>query len=254
MIRRMFSGRWWIATVLILAAAAGMVRLGIWQLDRLKERRGSNARIQIEVSLAPLNLNSHLEPAGLTGMEYRPAVVSGEYLFSDQLVLRNRSWQGQPGGDLLTPLRINGTQELVLIDRGWIPLTDVMNGQFDQFDEPGQVTVQGVLRLSQEIYSAGMAADPTNTPGQKPLTAVNLVNLSRIRQQVSGKLLPIFIQENPSAGWTRLPDRDPVPPDLTDGPHLSYAIQWFSFATIALVGYPLYVKRQINTRGKGEQV
>lgn len=252
MIRRMFSGRWVIATLLILAAAAGMVRLGIWQLDRLKQRKSSNALIQAELSLPPLALNNNPNPAGFAGMEYRTAVVSGEYNFSEQVVLRNRSFQGQPGGDLLTPLSITGTQEAVLVDRGWIPLTDVMSGQVSQYNGPGVVTVQGILRFSQEVYPLGMVVDPTPGPGKDRLAMLNLVNLSRIDQQVSEKLLPVFIQENPSADWTRLPDRDPDQPDLSDGPHLSYAIQWFSFATIALVGYSLYVKSHIN-RGKGEQ-
>ncbi len=248
-IRHMVTGKRVIATVLVLVAAVVMVRLGFWQIDRLHQRIRSNAQIQAEISQPALNLNSPVNPSNLLEMEYRPVVVRGVYNFAEQVLLRNRSYQGQPGGELLTPLQIEGTSLAVVVDRGWIPLQDAMSGKFSAFDEPGTVTVQGSLQLTQEDYPLGMVVDPILAPGKGRLAALNLVNLDRIDAQVSEKLLPVYIQENPSQSWTQMPYRLPSAPDLSNGPHLSYAIQWFSFAAIALIGYPILVRRQLLVRG-----
>ena len=75
-----------------------------------------------------------------------------------------------------------------------------------------------------------------------------MVNVDRIQQQVSLKLLPVYIQESPDPAWTGMPYRSVSMPDLSDGPHMSYAIQWFIFASVLGVGYPIFVRR--STRKK----
>lgn len=237
--------KWVGITLLVLLLAGGMVRLGFWQLDRLRQRQELNAATRAQLAMSPVDLNVVPDLPGLDGMEYRPVIARGVYNFSEQVVLRNKSWQGQPGGHLLTPLIISGTQEAVIVDRGWVPLTDIMSGNLSQYDEPGEVTVQGAIRLSQTDYPVGSAVDPTVAPGGGPLRALNLVNLGRLERQVAEPLLPVFIQQQPDSQWTRLPDRVPAAPDLSDGPHLSYAIQWFSFTAILLAGYPLLLKKQL---------
>jgi surfeit locus 1 family protein len=243
--RRWLSFKWIGISLLVLVLAGVMVRLGFWQLDRLKQRRESNAITRAQMAMSPVDLNTTPDPPGLDGMEYRPAMVRGVYNFSEQVVLRNRSWQGQPGGHLLTPLIIEGTKEAVIVDRGWIPLADVLSGDLSKYDEPGVVEVRGAIRLSQTDYPIGSAVDPTIAPGGSPLRWLNLVNLDRLNRQVSERLLPVFIQQQPDSQWTRLPDRVPAEPDLSDGPHLSYAIQWFSFTAILLVGYPVLLRKQL---------
>jgi surfeit locus 1 family protein len=251
--KRLLSFRWIAITLGVVALAAVMVRLGFWQLDRLSQRRQLNGFVESQIAMAPINLNVSPDLPGLDGMDYRPVVVSGEYKFAEQVVLRNKSYQGMPGGHLLTPLRITGTQEAVIVDRGWISLTDLNAGHLERFDEPGMVVVKGAISLSQEDYPTGGTVDPTMAPDGSRLTALNLVNLTRLSPQVSEQLLPIYIQEEPSKDWTRQPYRVAAAPDLSDGPHLSYAVQWFSFAAIVLVGYPILVKRQLAQRGLKEK-
>jgi surfeit locus 1 family protein len=79
-------------------------------------------------------------------------------------------------------------------------------------------------------------------PDGAPLPAWNLVNVERIAQQVSPPLLPIYVQQAPDPSWTRLPIRSQPTLDLSEGSHMGYAIQWFVFAAVLLLGYPRFVR------------
>jgi surfeit locus 1 family protein len=108
--------------------------------------------------------------------------------------------------------------------------------------------VKGIIRRSQTQPTFLGAVDPTLAPGQTRLDVWDMVNVARIQQQVNLELLPIYIQEAPDPSWTGLPYRSVSMPDLSDGPHLSYAIQWFLFATMAGAGYPFLVRRSLKKK------
>jgi len=131
-----------------------------------------------------------------------------------------------------------------LVDRGWIPAQDFESGDWSKFDEPGMVTVRGVIRDSQSKADMGLRSDPTLAPGQTGLKAWNFVNVSRITQQVSMPLLPVYIQEAPDPSWTGQPVRTQPQLALSEGPHLGYAIQWFAFALLLAGGYPFFILHQ----------
>jgi surfeit locus 1 family protein len=88
--------------------------------------------------------------------------------------------------------------------------------------------------------------DPPLAPGQTRLDAWNIVNLERINHQVSVPLLPAYIQQSPGSTQIAPPYRSEPQLDLTEGPHFSYALQWFTFAAILAIGYPIYVRRQTS--------
>lgn len=249
--RAFFTPRWMITTLLVIAAVAGMARLGFWQLDRLEQRRAFNAAVQAQITAPPLDLNS-APAAGLEGMEYRPAVVRGTYDPQNEIVQRNQVYQNQPGYHLLTPLRIAGREEAVLVDRGFIPMDQAQPASRAAFAQPGEVTLQGVLRLGHVPRVFGVP-DPTLAPGETRLDAWNAVDLDRIRQQAPYPLLPVVLELIPLPGQSTgqavtFPVPSYTPPDITEGSHLGYAFQWFSFAALLAVGYPIFVRKQI--RGK----
>jgi surfeit locus 1 family protein len=248
MILTLFSRRWLLATILVLAAAAVMVRLGIWQLDRLAQRRAFNTRVEAEIAQPPLDFNQAGNiPAGLPAMEYRKVVATGEYDFSQQVVLKNQANGNQLGVDLLTPLKIGGTGQAILVNRGWVPAdpNDPSGlGDWKQYNETGKVTVQGVIRQSQSSLLFGLRSDPVPAPGEPRLLAWNFPNVPGISRQVPYPLLPVYIQQSPDASNSGLPVRSQPQLDLSDGPHLGYAIQWFSFALFLVIGYPFFVHRQ----------
>jgi surfeit locus 1 family protein len=245
---KMFSRRWLLATLLVIVGVAVLARLGKWQLDRLAQRRALNASVQAQIDAPALDLNEAALQAAqqrdLPKMEYRKVTVVGEYDFSQQVALRNQLEGDQWGVHLITPLRIRGANTAVLVDRGWIPAQDFESGDLSKFDESGVVTVKGVIRVSQSKAEFGMRSDPTLTPGQTGLNAWNFVNVDRIANQISTPILPVYIQESPDPAWTGQPVRTQPQLDLSEGPHLSYAIQWFAFALLLAGGYPFFILHQ----------
>lgn len=241
---RPFTRKWWKTTVLVILAMGVMTRLGIWQLDRLEQRRAFNARAEEQLSAPRLNLTAGVFEQDLAGMEYRDVMVVGEYDHSQQIVLRNQAWNNRYGVHVLTPLRIANSQAAVLVDRGWVPAEDFESGALAQYDETGTVEVQGMLRASQTRPDFGRRADPTLAPGEKRLEAWYMVNVERIAGQISYPLLPVYVQQTPDPAWTSLPYRSLPELELTEGSHFGYALQWFTFALILGGGYLFYIRKE----------
>ncbi|HVN55640.1 MAG TPA: SURF1 family protein [Anaerolineaceae bacterium] len=241
--RQLLTWRWVLTTLLAITAVLAMVRLGFWQLDRLEQRREYNASVRVQIERAPLDLNAHASDPNLTNIEYRRVTARGTYDFSQQVILRNQVYNGQAGMDLLTPLRIEGTDQAVLVDRGWIPLEDLAREQWKKYDEPGLITLTGIFRSSQTASNPLGQTDPK----EGRLDAFIFANLERIQKQVDLPLLPMYIQQTsggkPADGG--LPARTEPVFDLSEGPHEGYAIQWFTFAAILAAGYPFYVRSRL---------
>jgi surfeit locus 1 family protein len=243
--RELTRARWILLTLFALAAAVGTVRLGFWQLDRMAQRQAFNQRVRQQQAQPALDLNAYPGGEDLAGMEYRLVEVEGEYLFSEQVALRNQVSNGLPGFHLLTPVKIEGKEQAVLVDRGWIPLEDADSRQWGKYDEAGRAVVQGVIRKPTLVNRIGGVPDPTLQPGQARLDSWNTIDLDRLRQQVTYPLVDIYIQQSPDPAWTDLPVRSEPVLNLTEGPHLGYAMQWFTFAAIIVIGYPFFVRQQI---------
>ena len=133
---------------------------------------------------------------------------------------------------------------VVFVDRGWIP-ADGNSAPEDwrKYDETGVVTVTGQIRLGQSKPALGGVADALPADGS-PLWVWNNGDVEKMALQLPYPALKVYIQ----------PDLDPadeVPPipyqpavEITEGPHLGYAAQWFTFATILFVGYPFFLRKQ----------
>jgi len=243
---RLFSRQWWKTTVFVLIAVVIMIRLGIWQLDRLEQRRVFNARVEAQLAESSLDLSAQNLENDLYSMEYRTAAASGEFDHQRQVVLRNQDWQGRLGVHLLTPLLIEGAEAAVLVDRGWIPYDDYTGGNLGLYDVQGQAQVEGVLRRSQSKSAIGGRADQVPGPGEAPLEAWNWINISDISGQLPYELLPVYLAALPEAGQQSPPYLSELELDLTEGSHLGYAFQWFIFAAILGIGYPFFVQREEN--------
>jgi surfeit locus 1 family protein len=220
------------AGVLLLAAA--MASLGVWQLNRLQERRAENAVIRERLAQPPLDLNAN---PGLQPPEYSPAQATGTYDFAAEIILRNRTHLDAPGFHVLTPLRLAGRDEAVLVNRGWIPYTEAEPALRAAFQAPaGPVTVAGIARASQPRSRPFLPADPTLSPEMPRLDAWFWVDLDQIQQQLPYPLLPFYLEAAPAPeGATQLPISG-YTVDLSEGAHFTYAIQWFAFTAILLIG------------------
>lgn len=241
-VRWMFSRRWILATLLVFLGAAVCIRLGIWQLDRLKQRRAFNAQVISMRAMPPLDLSAG-QPENLTSMEWRPVTVTGTYDFENQVALRNQYYTNLYGYHLITPLRLSGGRA-VLVDRGWIPADgNSTPADWHKYDEPGLVNVKGQIRLTQSNLAFGGVPDSMPGDGSR-LEIWNSLDITKMSQQSPYPLLPIYIQPNVDAADTEPPIPYQPQVDLTEGPHMGYALQWFSFALIMFVGYPFYLRKQ----------
>ena len=139
---------------------------------------------------------------------------------------------------MLTPLVLDDRTVLV-VNRGWVPVTGEQVLSPDAAPPDGRVEVTGILEESQSRGSFG----PTD-PSGGVLDTLSRVDLDRLQEQVDGDLYPVWLQletQDPEQGDMPTPVQ---PTELDDGPHLGYAFQWFTFTTIALIGYPLILRRR----------
>ncbi len=243
-LNRLISHRWWKTSLLVIAAVIVMIRLGLWQLDRLDQRRAFNARVEEQLAQSALEISEENLRADLYNMEYREAIVLGEYDHDRQVVLRNQDWQGRLGVHLLTPLIVQGSDRAIMVNRGWIPYEDFEAGKLSKFDESGLVEVNGVIRRSQTKPRIGGRADQIPAEGEPPLQAWNWINVGGIAGQLPYELLPVYLQGSPEPSRNQMPYRTQLELDLNEGSHLGYAFQWFTFALILAIGYPIYVSRE----------
>ncbi len=230
MLRALRQPKWLIAGAVVVLLAAVFVRLGFWQLDRLEQRRTSNQVNQLRSEAEPLPIQDVLASVGedLDSLQYRRVDATGVYDSSQEVLIRSQVELGQAGFHVITPL-VLGDGTAVLVNRGWVPLT-MDQPPVDAAPAPGEVTVEAWVHLTQTRPPLG----PEEPAGH--LDVFNRVDIDRISQQVDEPLAPVYLVAMGEKG----PDL-PIPvdlPDFTDeGPHLSYAIQWFAFAVIALVGF-----------------
>jgi surfeit locus 1 family protein len=226
----------WLAAALVVTALAGLfIRLGLWQLERLDERRAEN-RVAVErLGSDPIDLFTALTEIAPSDLEYRRVTVTGRFAPEEEVLIRSQTHQGSAGFHIVSPL-VDGSRG-VLVNRGWVPLGMDRVPVTQAAPRAGEVTIEGWVHLTQTRPPIG----PEEPPGY--LEIFNRVDIDRIQQQVTVELGPVYVVALGERGQG-LPE--PVePPDFSQqGPHLAYAIQWFSFAAIGLVGFYFLARRQ----------
>jgi surfeit locus 1 family protein len=234
----LFDRHWWWSTLLVLVAIVVLVRLGFWQLARLEQRRARNAQIAHQLALPPVALTPGFSlPDDLAQLKNRRVVAQGEFDFSQQVALLYQNRQGSPGLHLITPLVLADGSGAVLVDRGWIPQAAATPEQWPQLDEPGPVAITGFIQLSQTLPTTEESR-AQNTPRSEWYR----VDIPAMQAQLPYKLLPVYILQSVAVqNSDDLPYRIEPEFDLSDGPHLGYAGQWYLFALILGVGYVYYL-------------
>jgi surfeit locus 1 family protein len=221
-----------ILIVLLLMAAAVCVRLGFWQLGRLQDRRAAN-RVAADARAAPpVQVPDRSGAAG--DLAYRRVAAVGRYDHANEVVLRGASLNGVPGVAVVTPLRLAGNDTALLVTRGFVPSPDAVTVRLDSLREDGEVRVEGV-------------ALPIGAGGGKPLerggtTSWGRLDAEALRTRLPYPFFPVAVRQSPDTALPGFPRRL-QPPALDDGPHLSYAVQWFLFAGMAVVFVGVVVGR-----------
>lgn len=234
--RFLLEPKWLGFHLLCVAAIAGMVTAGFWQLDRHHQRQAFEAdvRSRQEAAAVPLGDLDLSDPASL---EWRNVTVTGVYDTERQFTVVNVSQDGTGGTDPVNGLLLDdGT--VLIVNRGFLP-----GAQPTPAPPAGEVTLTGRVRLSQKA-TLGQASDD----GSQELTQIRRVDLDALSQQFDQTVLPIYIDqldlsEEPATM------RQVAPPDLGGGPpHLSYTVQWFIFSVAVAVGWVLAVRKSTKTR------
>ncbi len=205
-----------------LLVAAVCARLGIWQVHRLQERRAANALAQAARAAPAMQVDSFGLDSSLID---RRVVVRGTYDHRHDIVLRGRVYRGVPGVEIVSPL-LQQSGMAVLVNRGFVPAPDAVTVDHSRLEELGPVTVQGIA-LPFDSSGGALFRRGSETTWAR-------LDRRTISQWLPYRIEPLYVRQTPDSALPRFPRRLDPPP-LDDGPHLSYAIQWFAFSIIALV-------------------
>ena len=236
-----------VGTLLALAAALICVRLGFWQLDRLNQRLETNALLAERMEGSPVEVTTaSVDTVGLT---YRRVELAGAYDHGREIVRAGRAHQGAPGVHVLTPLRLaDGTA--VLVNRGWLPSHDAATVDLAPFREDGPVRLIGLVLPFPEEGGVNPQAEAARAGGEIRVGEESAfrrvwyrLDGEQVRAQYPYDVAPFYVQALPDEAAPPRPARIP-PPSLDRGPHLGYAIQLFSFATIAVGGWLILMLRR----------
>jgi surfeit locus 1 family protein len=208
-----------ILVVVAVIVAGTCIRLGFWQLNRLHGRRDVNTMLEARGAEPTVAIGSLASDA----LPYHHVTATGKYDPSHEQILSGRSQNGNPGNHVLTPLVLrDGTA--VIVDRGWVPLETTTPPVAGEDAAPtGRVTVTGLA----------LPPDQVSDPAVASPAIVTRIDLGR--SDLPYPLLPVYVLLQTQAPSQAAPEVV-APPGFDNGPHLSYAVQWFSFATIAVVG------------------
>lgn len=233
--------RWLGAHAVVLALVVTMAGLGLWQLRRLDERRDANAEV-LRGTRTTVDLDRVLRPGddSVGDARYQRVEVRGTFDEANELLVRFRTKDGLPGYDVVTPLVVD-SGAAALVARGWVPL-ELGDAWGERGTPPpaGPVTVTALVR---DAEAAGRFR-PARQDGR---LVVGSIATPRLEGELRRDLYPGWLQllepDDPSSFPAPLPA-----PDLGEGPHLSYALQWFAFSAIGVIGWLLLVRSSARRR------
>lgn len=259
------------ALIAVLASIL-FVRLGFWQLDRHAEKRDAAELREERLAQPPVSLATLLEqedpgPRG-EHIEWRRVVLRGRWNPAGEVLIRNRVRHGRPGVHVVTPLVLglgDGSSEVevsaeLLVLRGWLPAPDAMAPAAIAPPDDGEAAggrLVGAMRTSRDGAGGPMLPSGEGATRRPSFAAVD-VEAIEAHAADSVRYAPVFVQllpdeaENETGSAPGEPIRTSLPEPGT-GPHLAYAVQWFLFAAIALIGTGAFLFQQ-DRRPRGGSV
>lgn len=254
--RALLSPTWIVGHLLAVAVVVSFTQFGFWQLRRHEQRVLRNAAIEARLAAPATDLASVLAAAAAEDtaaaplaphpLDYRRVVLSGRFDAAHEVLRRPVSRDGSPGFHVVTPLVLDDGAA-VLVDRGWVP-QGLDRVPVEVAPPPGgRVTIAAWAFAGETPPGGALAAFAPRDPPEGRLSQVAYVDPERIGQQVPYPLVPLRVvldAEARSPGDDTLP-LPPPPPELTIGSHLGYAVQWFSFVLVTLVGYAALLRRRL---------
>ena len=215
--------RFWLVTVAALTVAGGTFLLGPWQMGRAAQKEALQAAITAQSQLAVLDNAAFYAIKNVADAIHRPALLKGAWQASHTVFLDNRPMNGQTGFFVVTPLALEGSTQVVLVQRGWVRRDFTSRTRLPDITTPtGLVTVQGRI-----------------APPPSKLYEFKGVESGRIRQNIdvgafasetSLSLSPVSLIQTGAANEGLL--RDWAAPSLGVEKHHGYAFQWFALCAL----------------------
>ena len=235
--------RWIVLSVSIVVFVVLCVMLGFWQLDRLEERRSRNAVMSNRLAADPVaiaDIDAALGAAEGTAttpeeLEFTLVEATGSFVGEGGVFVRSQVWNGQAGTHGVYAFELADGSG-VLVNVGWYPLGAEPASILDI--HPGNVSIITILRATQERPAIGRE-EPDGI-----LTSVARIDIERLARQFDLELKQYWLQLVQPDDPVSIPIAAELP-ELDEGSHLSYAVQWFSFAVIAIGGYMAMVRKEL---------
>jgi surfeit locus 1 family protein len=236
-----------------LLAAALFVRLGFWQLHRLGERKAVNATMGARFAAPVVDLRSL--GSDTAAARFRRARAQGTPDYAHEIVIAARSHEGSPGVNILTPVRVAGSDTALLVNRGWVYAPDGVTVDLNRWRESDTV----FTGYADPIGPLPIVM-PSAAPGPRSVRRLSERELAELLPYPVAPVLLVALVAEPAASnggggggmsgaGGGAPSQTVVrlsAPTLDEGPHLGYAIQWFAFAIIAVVGAVVIAIRTRN--------
>jgi cytochrome oxidase assembly protein ShyY1 len=227
--------KWVAGHLLVLVLTAAFITAGFWQIARNAETRDERSEQRAAFARPAPDIAEVDTQTAAAGNERVSA--TGTYDASHQWLLRGRSRGGRTGFDVLTPLRLDNG-DTIIVDRGWVAADEIEAATNAANVPDGPVTVRGRLQRASELRTGETARE------ERGLASLPRVDTERLESDTGYDLLPAYVLAQsqdppPSDDAPALPQ-----PDAADSPHILYAVQWFSFAAIALIGWPIVLRRR----------
>ncbi len=224
----MLSRRWILFGIAVALLAFLAYRLGEWQFNRLDERVADNQVIRKNLTADPVPVATILSPGRLVadGEVWRQVTATGEYVEDETVVVRYQTRDGKSGVDVVTPL-LTDSGAAVLVNRGWLATGNVGTTSPDVPPAPaGEVTVVGWVR-----------ADATGDSARVQDRSTRAVSSRQIAPTLPFPVYGGFVEAETESPAPAQPLVKAEPPELNEGPHFFYGLQWWFFAALALFGF-----------------
>jgi cytochrome oxidase assembly protein ShyY1 len=239
----LLSRRWVLFALAVVALVAGSVWLGSWQFDRLTERKADNAVVRANETKDPAAVGVVLATGrGVRDQdEWRLVEATGTYAADETVVVRYRTRDGRSGVDVVVPL-VTADGPALLVDRGWLETRpDGTDRSSIPAPPTGTVTVTGWVRADGTGDSTGV--DDLST---------RAISSARIGEALDRDVYGGFVELRAEDG-APAEGLEPVQlPELDNGPHFFYGLQWWFFGVLAVFGfcYLAWDERKRGPRGQ----
>lgn len=217
--------RFWVVTVAAVLMAALTFSLGQWQLDRAVQKNALQASIDQQKTLPVLRNADLLSATELASFKDRLVEVGGTWLPEHTVYLDNRPMNQRPGFWVITPLRLVGSDKVLLVQRGWIPRDFQDRSRLAPIQTPTEpVRLQGRM--------APTVAKLYEFPGTQAGPIRQNLNIAKFSAETGLPLLQALVLETGAASQGLL--REWPAPDAGLDRHYGYAFQWFGLSALVV--------------------